>query len=628
MPPWLADTSILGCNENNPSKCPPYDYDLWGEIVVDYLDRLTRDGIYSDDLIVEVWNEPDVSFFLSDLSDDDIKKSVNYVLLYNSTFYYIKSKYFDLEIGGPSSSWISKFNLNNYFLNSSIVNFDFFSYHRYTSDLYSALYDDTNIAKSLCYNNGKSCDYLIIGEWNTYDSSQKNSSLNSSRYITNTAIGYVAVLNNWPSNVSMLLYQWSEAYKYSNTANYPEYPQKWNMVSEPGLDNEYTPAYNVTKNFAHFHAGGDTVVNSSSDNSNVKVVSSIKPNGTIYTTVIATANMSSVSVNYKNTNVYGLKNIESGALHIASNGIINLGSFSQYDVKYYVEIDAPPAGDTLAPTVVISSPKSQDYSSYNIFVNVSINEFGYCTYSLDNGKTNRSLSSSNALKFVSTYTAPAQGDYILRADCMDMSGNRAYSVIGFSVNIPSSNTGSGSSGSGTGVISVNETGATNVTNKDTSSGGSSGGGSSGGGYEVESYDEAMDVMAGGNDGISEEDDSELNESDSPIKPSRGILGRVIDGVEDISSEGLGFSVLILFATTLVLVSILLILGSIKSAAKNKKKFSMVKEWIGKGHEMGYEHHHLKKKLMDYGWPEDFVDKAIEHHRDDLDRKKFSHGIGG
>jgi hypothetical protein len=84
------------------------------------------------------------------------------------------------------------------------------------------------------------------------------------------------MLNSFPANMTSLIYQWSEAYDY----DYSGYPQRtsggpWSMVSEPVLDNKLYASYNVTKNLANTHlAGLSDVKLSSSDNSDIKIVSS------------------------------------------------------------------------------------------------------------------------------------------------------------------------------------------------------------------------------------------------------------------------------------------------------------------------------------------------------------------
>lgn len=342
MPTWLADTTVTGCNLSELKFCPPYNYTIWENILIDYFDRLTQNGTYSNDVIIEVWNEPDIGFWIGNLPNDHQFKSNQYNLLYNHTYNRLTSHYNNLEIGGPAVSTISDKNLLEGYLSNFSNKMDFFSFHRYNDNLAIILNSDINKALNECQKYNARCQHIIISEWNVRNETIKTDPNKKTEFSSNIAAGYTVLLNNLPSNVSMILFQWSYDKKYLPNIWYEEYPQKWGMVSEPQLDNEYTPAYNVTKNFAHYHAGGDMVVNSSSNNAGIKVVSSYKPNGEKYITIIST-NASDINVSVAisgASDIAALKNIETGAVYNVNLGVVNLGTFKQYDVKYFVQTSA------------------------------------------------------------------------------------------------------------------------------------------------------------------------------------------------------------------------------------------------------------------------------------------------
>jgi hypothetical protein len=80
MPYWLANRSDL-CSQSTinttaVSQCTPLNYTQWGDIVVDYIDQVTQNGKYNSTIDIEVWNEPDLSFWLPNLSYTNPKKII------------------------------------------------------------------------------------------------------------------------------------------------------------------------------------------------------------------------------------------------------------------------------------------------------------------------------------------------------------------------------------------------------------------------------------------------------------------------------------------------------------------------------------------------------------------------
>ena len=247
-------------------------------------------------------------------------------------------EYPNIEVGGPATSWIGRAFVNRFLSNFS-NEIDFISFHEYADTVYITLSSDLNQALTSCHQYNANCSRIILSEWNTYSSFIKNVSSNISQYGSNIALGYTNMLDNYPSNVSMLLYQWSEQYKYSNTQYYPEYPQLWSMVSEPQLDNAYYPPYNVTSDFAHYHSARDIVVSSSSNNGNIFVVASKNSTGQVDITVISnsTSNVS-VTIGLSGAligNFNALEDLRTGTTYSISGGSVNMGALQQYDVKHY-----------------------------------------------------------------------------------------------------------------------------------------------------------------------------------------------------------------------------------------------------------------------------------------------------
>lgn len=360
MPDWLADSSIDGCNINNLKFCSPYDYNLWGNITVDYLGRLTENEKYIDDIDVEVWNEPDLDdFWLTNLNEDQegsMKRAIYYNLIYNATYDALKSKYSNIAIGGPTftSGDIRGYEMLKGFLANNSNKINFISFHPYDTNKNNNLRQYYDISKLLanCSYYNITCTNIILSEWNVGNSALRNQSTLKHQYGNSISQSYISILNNYPSIVSMIFYQWSETKKYSPNTNYSEYPQRWSMVSEAGLDNPYPtyyPSYNVTKDFAHYHAGGNMIVNSSSNNNSIKSVASLNPQGIWHITVINTGtNNINVSIDVSSTGVEAVKDLATGIIYPVSENIVNVGVLTEYDVKHYEGIAnyEPPAAIT------------------------------------------------------------------------------------------------------------------------------------------------------------------------------------------------------------------------------------------------------------------------------------------
>ena len=91
-------------------------------------------------------------------------------------------------------------------------------------------------------------------------------------YSTEMAFSFQEILNNYPSNVSMLKFKWGEPESYDTCSDrFNQYPLKYPIFIE--VDDFLSPFYNVTKNFATLCPAGSTVYESSSDDSTIKTVS-------------------------------------------------------------------------------------------------------------------------------------------------------------------------------------------------------------------------------------------------------------------------------------------------------------------------------------------------------------------
>jgi len=116
-----------------------------------------------------------------------------------------------------------------------------------------------------------------------------------------------------------------------------------------------------------------------------------------------------------------------------------------YTIKYNTTIS-----DTTSPLVTINSPTSTACSTGAIAFNATLNEAGYCSYSLDSGVTNISMNTSNNLTFYNASTLSV-GSYNVKYYCNDSSGNRNDSMnVDFSISTSCGGGGDTTSGGGGG----------------------------------------------------------------------------------------------------------------------------------------------------------------------------------
>lgn len=110
--------------------------------------------------------------------------------------------------------------------------------------------------------------------------------------------------------------------------------------------------------------------------------------------------------------------------------------------------------DLISPNVNITSPTATTYTSSSILFNLSLNENGYCKYSLNSGAINSTLSSTNSRVWNSTQTI-SDGDYTVNFYCNDTSGNKnnTESVM-FLVNVPEQIVSSSGGGGGGGQPTI------------------------------------------------------------------------------------------------------------------------------------------------------------------------------
>ena len=343
VPSFLANSSSW-CNNDN-TTCPPNNYTIWNNMVLDIINRTTLGGQYIRAIDIEIGNEPYGSGFLANLATDNINKSLEFVKIYNSTYNEIKAIYPNVTVGGPAGyTMIQSPNLMKTFLSNMTNKMDFCSIHPYlnnyiTGSISQQIIDLVNNASYY----GANCSRIILSEWNLGYSTDaktiKNEISKVNEYEANIGSVYINIMTfNSSYLIQEIFWQWAESYKYTNNAYYPEYPQRWSMVSEPRLDNVYYPPYNITKNFATYHSAGSMVVKSTSSSNNIMVVASKKEESQ-YITMINKGNDTLVNLNIFESVGVGIRDLETGETYNINNHSVGVGRLKQYQIRYFVNFN-------------------------------------------------------------------------------------------------------------------------------------------------------------------------------------------------------------------------------------------------------------------------------------------------
>jgi hypothetical protein len=334
---YFLSNNTYGCT----NICPPLDYDMWGKITSDYINRTTNDGQYSSAVYVEVWNEPDVpQFFMETISANNINRSLFYNKMYNATQYYIKNNYPDIKVGSPSMG--DSVSTNNILMTGFLSNFsqrmDFLSIHDYwnvDANAYNNYLNLTNAYFNLCNNYNANCSHIIWGEWNAVDDVIKNTSSRSQEYLAQLSGSYSAFLL-YPANISSVFYQFTSMTNY--TISDPDYPQKYGMILSPRFNGGETyPSFWVTSNFTRYAPALGTVYTTTNDNSELIQVQVREVGGADNLIVTNTYNdEQNITLNC-GTYTGNLIDVSSGSLYSCASGSVNLGVLDAYDVRYYTE---------------------------------------------------------------------------------------------------------------------------------------------------------------------------------------------------------------------------------------------------------------------------------------------------
>lgn len=140
---------------------------------------------------------------------------------------------------------------------------------------------------------------------------------------------------------------------------------------------------------------------------------------------------------YTSGDLINVSTLNNSYISIGDNWSCKIRAYDGIDYSNYLISDNLTVLDIVSPEVDIVSPNATIYSSGSVNVNISLNEEGYCEYSLDAGITNNTLANNSInTEFTGTLSL-TNGTYTLNAYCNDTSGNKNYTEnVTFSISIP------------------------------------------------------------------------------------------------------------------------------------------------------------------------------------------------
>ncbi len=340
-PNHMANKTLGYCNSTAWQSCPPINHTEYANLIVSYIDNVTNNGEWNNSVMIEIKNEIDGVSWLNNLSVTNVIKSIEYNKVYNATYDAIKDKYPNMAVGGFGGGSLTLTTGSLFLMQNFMGNFsnkmDFFSYHE-SLDYPTELNFDITLenAYSSIFGNmtlfGVSNRTIYISETNIFNSTVQNDTSFNNLHGMQIGLSLLGSLINYPENVSVHYFNLYSRYKYE-TGFGRSFPFKFQMLSEPQLDNAYYPPYNVTRNFATYCPTGATVYNSTSTTGDLVSVSCNK--GGTYSTIII--NKGSEAINVSSTfpsDLLNIRDLKTRISYTIINEQINPGILAQYGIFY------------------------------------------------------------------------------------------------------------------------------------------------------------------------------------------------------------------------------------------------------------------------------------------------------
>lgn len=338
-PTWLANTTTPWCLQTSPfysgdyASCPPINATKLA-IISDYIIENLTQVIPEDKINFIPYNEAWFSFFLNNLSTDNITKAVEYGKIHNASFDYISASHPEVEIGWSVFTTLQTDVFSNYMMDNFSNKNNFTGMHYYDGTSYFKnpgwnIDDVVNDWIADCSTYGMDCSKLLFDEWDI----TIKWSLPVANYSMEVAYFYQYLLNNIPAQTQAFKFKWGARHGYGCDVGETEFPKNFPMVNE--VNNTISPEYNVTKNFAASHPSSSIVYQSSASNANF-ITTSTK-DGTLYAITVMNIDeeTGNLTINLTGSYPYStITNLLTEEVYNVNSNIAEVGLIDSYEILY------------------------------------------------------------------------------------------------------------------------------------------------------------------------------------------------------------------------------------------------------------------------------------------------------
>lgn len=590
-PQWLANKSHPGCDgENKWYSCPPDNLTEWQVLINNTLLNLSNNHEYDSIIDIEVLNEPYGGGWLGLYEDNNLEKALKYVELYNATYLGVKSYNKSILVGGPSGFRDAPV-MTETFLSNMTKNMDFVSIHPYADNGKSyiksnqLIKDITELQKE-CEIYNANCSRIIISEWNEIENAMKKTASRREEFAANIAFAYQSLLNYLPNNISSTIYQWAER---RVTGSYYTENNTYQQVVEPILlsdgENSYYPSYNITKDFATYHASGSMIVNSSSSNSSVVAIASFNESDILHITLIMTGSgKRNVSIDLSSTDIQAIRDLQTKDIYIVFQGFANIGELNQYEVRHYESYNIETEQKETNESEITKNETNENNTEENktkeseiiqeINLNNNIKEIG----EIEENNTEKNNTQNTSLYLSNKNYGPKQSIKVntneLIPSSENINANKETQKNADTNNYENENTN---------LIDEN----TNAINDNS---------------KPEKKKGIFSIFSRKEDKKTEESESEVNKK---------FMSNIMEEAKLIQENPIIIVTLLLAIGILTLIIIYIVKKRRKGKSPyNKETINKLEEWIKKAREMGYTDNLMKIMLKNYGWDENLVNNKL------------------
>lgn len=436
--PSFVSNNTSQCSYGSPDtrNCEPYyTNNLYGEMLLMYLDNVTKNGTWNNNVLIEVGNEMYSGNFLYNNATCE-ERSAAYNRMYNYTRNYIKntSRYANIPFISTTFYQDNSCSINmtrNFYGNFTSSDYESAAIHYYDT------YAENGVGSVESVDNlttmlGYTPQSFFFTELNGNDASIQNTS--GRWYLIDLyKAKTLSMLQNMRANISVSWYSFTFGQTYVNAT---EYPNDWRDWAYSNLDN--FSHYNTTNRTQTYFKPTTTIYNTTVNES--RIFSTIGKYGSVYKGMIGNLDSGNATIQF---NITGINNpylitFRNGSTYTYNSGT---GYFNTFKLQpYYTEYFEMQTDSTAPSFVVVSPSNGTNYASNNITVtfNVTDSQGGLDTVWYNNGTANitvgSSLNGNTSFNYTNT-TITSSGNRTFTFYANDTLGQTTTTTVTFSVGL-------------------------------------------------------------------------------------------------------------------------------------------------------------------------------------------------